>query len=135
LREEQSKCQCQKPQLIRLSCDHMLVVCSFRRLDLSAYVSLYYTLEYFTNTWSDHFQSFRNRRNLPLYHDSLIRSDLTKIHKDRRKVIRISIVMNKIEVVSAVFLVSHKVRGRRRGRERRDEIYIIFITNYYLCHY
>jgi hypothetical protein len=46
-----------------------------------------------------------------LYHDSLIRSDLTKIHKDRRKVIRISIVMNKIEVVSAVFLVSHKVEG------------------------
>jgi hypothetical protein len=35
---------CQKSQLTGISCDHMLVVYSFRRLDYTQYISLYYII-------------------------------------------------------------------------------------------
>jgi hypothetical protein len=51
-------CWCQKPQLIDIPCDHLLAVCSFRRLDYTQYVSQYYTIQYYINTWSGHWHSY-----------------------------------------------------------------------------
>jgi hypothetical protein len=39
-------CWCQKPQLTGIPYDHLLDVCSFRRLDYTQYVSPYYTIQY-----------------------------------------------------------------------------------------
>jgi hypothetical protein len=36
---------CQKPQLISIPCDHLLIVYSFRMLDYTQYVSPYYTIQ------------------------------------------------------------------------------------------
>jgi hypothetical protein len=41
---------CRKPQLIGITYDHLLVVCSFRRLDYTQYVNPYYTIQYYINT-------------------------------------------------------------------------------------
>jgi hypothetical protein len=54
-------CWCQKPQLTGILCDHLLVVCSFRRLDYTQYVSPYYTIQYYINTWSGHWRSYDNK--------------------------------------------------------------------------
>jgi hypothetical protein len=41
---------CQKPQLTGISCDHLFVICSFRKLDYTQYISPYYSIQYYTNT-------------------------------------------------------------------------------------
>jgi hypothetical protein len=51
---EIGNCWCQKPQLIGIPCDHLLVICSFRRLNYTQYVSSYYSIQYYINTWSGH---------------------------------------------------------------------------------
>jgi hypothetical protein len=56
-------CWCQKPQLTDIPCDHLLVVCSFRRLDYTQYVSPYYIFQYYINTWSGHWRSYGNIRD------------------------------------------------------------------------
>jgi hypothetical protein len=71
--------------------------CSFRRLDYTWYVSPYYTTQYYINTWSGYWRSYDNRWNWPMYNGPIIRPDPTKINKGRRKKIRISMVMDKIE--------------------------------------
>jgi hypothetical protein len=45
---------CQKPQLTGISYDHLLTVCSFRKLDYTQYVSPYYIIQYYINTWYGH---------------------------------------------------------------------------------
>jgi hypothetical protein len=47
-------CWCQKLQLTGIPCDHLLAVCSFRSLDYTQYVSPYYTIKYYMNTWFGH---------------------------------------------------------------------------------
>jgi hypothetical protein len=54
---------CQKPQLTDITCDNLLIVCSFRRLDYTQYVSPYYIIKYYNNIWSDHWRSYDNRRD------------------------------------------------------------------------
>jgi hypothetical protein len=60
---EIDNCVRQKSQLTGISCDHLLVVCSFRRLDYTQYVSPYYTIQYYINTWFGHWRSYDNKRD------------------------------------------------------------------------
>jgi hypothetical protein len=90
-------CWCQKPQLTGIPWDHLLAVCSFRKLDYTHYVSPYYTIKYYINIWSGHWRSYNNRRDWPMYNSLVIRPDPAKINKGRRKKIHISIVMDEIE--------------------------------------
>jgi hypothetical protein len=90
-------CWCQKPQLTDIPCDHLLVVCSFRRLDCTQYVSSYYTIQYYINTWSGHWRSYGNKRDWPIYNGPVIRLDPAKINKEMRRKIRIPMVMDEME--------------------------------------
>jgi hypothetical protein len=92
-----SNCWCQKSQLTDILCDHLLVVCSFRSLDYTQYVSPYYTIQYYINTWSGHWRSYDNKRDWPMYNDPIIRPYPAKIYKERRRKIHISIVMDEME--------------------------------------
>jgi SWIM zinc finger len=56
-------CWCQNPQLTGIPCDHLLAVCLFRRLDYTRYVSPYYTIQYYINTWSGHWRSYDNKQD------------------------------------------------------------------------
>jgi hypothetical protein len=85
---------CQKSQLTGISCDHLLAVCSFRKLNYTQYVSPYYIIQYCINTLSGHWHSYDNRRDWPMYNGPIIRSDSAKINKGRRKKIHIPMVMN-----------------------------------------
>jgi hypothetical protein len=71
-------CWCQKPQLTGIPCDNLFAVCSFRRLDYTQYVSPYYTIKYYNNTWSGHWRSYDNKQDWSMYNDSVIRSDPIK---------------------------------------------------------
>jgi hypothetical protein len=102
---------CQKPQLTGIPCDHMLAVCSFRKLDYTQYVSPYYTIQYYINTWSGHWRSYSNRWDLSMYNGPIIRLDAAKINKWRRRKIRIPIVMDEIKV----HIKKMPTRGRARS--------------------
>jgi hypothetical protein len=88
---------CQKPQLTGIPCDHLLVVCSFRRLDYTQYVSPYYIIQYYINTWSGHWRSYDNIRDWSMYNGPIIVADLAKINKGKRKKIRIPMIMDEME--------------------------------------
>jgi hypothetical protein len=102
---------CQKPQLISISCDHLLVVCSFRRLDYTQYVSSYYIIQYYINTWSGHWRSYDNKWDWPMYNSPIIRPDPTKINKGRRRKIRIPMVMDEMKG----YINRLPTRGRARS--------------------
>jgi hypothetical protein len=90
-------CCCQKPQLTSIPCDQLLVVCSFRKLDYTQYVSPYYTIQYYIYTWSSHWRSYDNKQDWPMYNGPVIRPDPAKINKERRRKIRIPMVMDEME--------------------------------------
>jgi hypothetical protein len=60
---EIDNCWCQKSQLTDIPCDHLLVICSFRKLDYTQYVSPFYTINYYINTWSGHWRSYGNKQD------------------------------------------------------------------------
>jgi hypothetical protein len=74
-------CWCQKPQLTGIPCDHLLVVCSFRNLVYTQYVSPYYIIQYYINIWSGHWRSYDNKQDWPMYNGLVIRPDPAKINK------------------------------------------------------
>jgi hypothetical protein len=90
-------CWCQKPQLTDILCDHLLAVCSFRRLDYTQDVSPYYTIQYYINTWSGHWRSYGNKKDWPMYNGPVIRSNPAKINKGRIRKIHILMVMDEME--------------------------------------
>jgi hypothetical protein len=92
-----SNCWCQKPQLTGIPCDHLLAVCSFRRLDYTQYVNPYYIIQYYINTWSGHWRSYGNKQDWPMYNGPVIRPDPVKINKGKRRKIRIPMVMDEME--------------------------------------
>jgi hypothetical protein len=105
-----NNCWCHKPQLTGIPCDHLIDVCSFGRLDYTQYVSPYYTIQYFINIWSDHWRSYGNRQNWPMYNGPIIRQEPTKINKWKKKKIHIPMVMDEME--------GHINRLPTRGRAR-----------------
>jgi hypothetical protein len=87
----------QKPQLTGIPCDHLLAICSFRRLNYTQYVSPYYIIQYYINTWSGHWRSYDNRQDWSMYNDSIIRLDPAKFNKEKRRNIHIPIIMDEME--------------------------------------
>jgi hypothetical protein len=90
-------CWCQKLQLTSIPCDYLLAVCLFRRLDYTQYVSPYYIIQYYINTWSDHWRSYGNKRDWSMYNSPIIRSDPAKINKGSRRKKRILMVIDEME--------------------------------------
>jgi hypothetical protein len=90
-------CWCQKLQLTGISCNHLLVVCSFRRLDYTQYISPYYIIQYYIKTWSGHWRSYGNKRDWSMYNGPIIKPDPAKINKGMRRKIRIPMVMYEME--------------------------------------
>jgi hypothetical protein len=72
-------------------------VCSFRRLDYTQYVSPYYIIQYYINTWAGHWRSYDNKRDWPMYNGPIIRSDPAKINKEMRMKMCIPMVMDEME--------------------------------------
>ena len=104
-------CECQKPQLTGIPCNHVLAVCFIRRLQPNDYVSSYYSLQNYINTWSGVFHSFGNERDWPLYEGPIIRPDPTKVNKGRRKHKRIPMEMDRMEAPT------RRGRGRQQNQE------------------
>ena len=100
-------CSCQKPQFTGIPCNHVLAVCFLRSLNPGQYVSPYYSLQHYINTWSGVFHSFGNERDWPMYTGPIIRPDPYKINMGRRKHKRIPMVMDDMEARSR----------SRRGRQ------------------
>jgi hypothetical protein len=48
------------------------------------YVSLYYSIQYYINTWSGHWRSYGNKRDWLMYNGPIIKPDPVKINKERR---------------------------------------------------
>jgi hypothetical protein len=107
-------CWCQKPQLTGIPCDHVLAVCSFRRLDHIAFISPYYSMENYVNTWAGHWAVYGNKNDWPLYTGSIIRPDPKKINKGRRRKIRIPMVMDEME--GRISRLPSRGRGRSGTR-------------------
>jgi hypothetical protein len=87
---------CQKSQLTVIPCDHLLTVCSFRMMNYTQYVSPYYTIQYYINTWSGHWCSYGNKQDWSMYNGPVIRSDPAKSIKGMRRKIHISMVMDEM---------------------------------------
>jgi hypothetical protein len=66
-------------------------------MDYTQYVSPYYIIQYYINTWSGRWRSYGNKRDWPMYNGSIISQDPTKINKERRRKIRIPMVMDEME--------------------------------------
>jgi hypothetical protein len=88
---------CHKSQLTGILCDNLLVVYSFKKLDYTKYVSPYYSIQYFINTWSGHWRSYDNKRDWSMYNDPIIMPDPTKINKWRRRNIHLLMVVDKMK--------------------------------------
>jgi hypothetical protein len=43
--------------------DHLLAVCSYKRMDHIQYISSYYNIQNYINTWSDHWRSYDDKRD------------------------------------------------------------------------
>jgi hypothetical protein len=121
-------CWCQKPQLIGITYDHLLVVCSFRRLNYTQYVSPYYTIQYYINTWSGHWRSYGNRRDWSMYNGQIIRSDPAKINKEMRRKIHIPMVMDEIE--GRINKMSTRGRARSSRTWFRLPVCLYFLSLY-----
>ncbi|XP_078164777.1 uncharacterized protein LOC144559587 [Carex rostrata] len=78
-------CVCRRPQLTGISCNHVLAVCFLRRLNPNDYVSPYYSLQNYINTWSGRFNGFGNKWDWSLYNGPIIRPNSDKVNKGRRK--------------------------------------------------
>jgi hypothetical protein len=103
------------PLLTGLSCDHVLVVCSFRKFDPSEYINSYYSLESFFNTWYGVFNSYRNLRDWQMFHGATIGPDLKKkINKSRRRKIRNLMVIDEIEDQVSKLSGREIVQSRKR---------------------
>ena len=91
-------CDCQKPQFTGIPCNHVLAVCCKRHLDPMRYVSHYYSVENYVNTWRGEFHSFGSHRNW-IYELGApkIKPDRNKINKGRRKHKRIPNAMDVME--------------------------------------
>jgi hypothetical protein len=82
-------------------------------LDYTQYVSLYYTIKYYINTWSGHWRSYGNRCDWVMYNGSIIMPDPAKINNGRRRKIRILMVMDEME--------GRINKMQTRGRARSDK--------------
>jgi hypothetical protein len=120
-------CWCQKSQLACISCNHLLTVCSFKRLDYTQYVSLYCTIKYYINTWSGHWHNYDNSWDWPMYNDSIIMPDPAKINKGMRRKIRIPMIMGEID--------GHINRMPTRGRARSSKAWLDYQFVYLIYHY
>lgn len=100
-------CQCQKPQFTGIPCNHVLAVCSRLKLDEKAFVSPFYSVQNYVNTWTGDWHSFGNENEWPLYHGPVLRPDPSTINRGRRKHKRIPMVMDIME-------------GRARSRQVRS---------------
>ena len=63
--ETEVKCTCQKPQLTRILCVHVLSVCRLRKLNANMFVSPYYSIQTLINTWSGQFHIYANQCEWP----------------------------------------------------------------------
>ena len=90
-------CTCQKPQLTGIPCNHVLAVCSKRNLNETQYVSPFYSLQAYTNTWTGEWHSFGNETDWPQYYGPAIRPAPGSINRGRRKHKRIPMVMDIME--------------------------------------
>lgn len=106
-------CVCQRPQLTGIPCNHVLAVCFFRNLNHNDYVSPYFSLQNYINTWSGEFKGFGNARDWPLYHGPIIRPDPNKINKGRRQHKRMCMPMDKMEAPTRIR--QQTSRARRSG--------------------
>ena len=124
-------CECQKPQLTGIPCNHVLAVCFIRRLQPNDYVSSYYSLQNYINTWSGVFHSFGNERDWPLYEGLIIRPDPTKVNKGTRKHKRIPMEMDRMEAPT------RRGRGRQQNQEWTTgawtSMYGLGISKFVIC--
>jgi hypothetical protein len=123
-------CCCQKSQLTSIPCDQLLVVCSFRKLDYTQYVSPYYTIQYYIYTWSSHWRSYDNKQDWPMYNGPVIRSDPAKINKERRRKIRIPMVMDEME--DRINMLPTRGRARSNRAWFRLSVCVCFLLLYLL---
>lgn len=113
-------CECQKPQLTGIPCNHVLAVCIKRRLNVKNYVSPYYSLQNYINTWTAVWHGFGNEHNWPLYDGPIIRPDPDNINRGRRKHKRIPMVMDIMEGRSRSKQVRKASKKSRDARNARN---------------
>jgi hypothetical protein len=110
-------CECQKPQFTGIPCDHVIAVCCQLRLNSTNYVSHYYSVENYVNTWRGNFSGYGNAHNWPFDAGApIIRPDPNKINKGRRKHKRIPNSMDDMEARIRPRNEGHRPGGSNRTR-------------------
>jgi hypothetical protein len=110
-------CECQKPQFTGIPCNHVLAVCCSRRLNPIQYVSHYYSISNYVNTWSGEFHGFGNVTNWPYDMGApIIRPDPTKINRGRRKHQRIPNSMDHMDARIRPRSAAQEADGSNRTR-------------------
>jgi hypothetical protein len=116
--------------LTSILCDHLLAIYSFRRLDYTQYVTPYYNIKYYINTWSDHWRSYGNKRDWPMYNGLIIKVDPAKINKERRRKIHIPIVMDEIEGYINRLSTRDRARSSKTWFRSEDVVFMFYYYNY-----
>ena len=74
-------CECQKPQLTGIPCDHVLAVCCQFRLNSMNYISHYYSVENYVNTWRGNFHYSKSHFLRPVFRSQKVYAPVAESEK------------------------------------------------------
>lgn len=118
-----TRCTCLKPNLTGIPCSHVLAVIRVRHLNLSQFVSPYYTAANLHDTWSGRFHPFPNQYEWLEYTGPTIIPNRKLLRRGRRRHIRIPMVMDEMEGRKG------KRRGRPLGRRPEGIEMVLYVYN------
>ena len=104
-------CTCQKPQLDRIPCSHVLSVCRLRGIDPGVFVSHYYHIHTLINPWSAQWHVYGNQSEWPQHDGPILVPEDKNISVVRRQHNRILMWMD---------VLNNRRRGHQAGRDTQE---------------
>jgi len=105
-------CTCQKPQLNRIPCSHVLAVCRLRGIDPGRFVHYYYYIQTLINTWLGEWHVYDNQSDWPENEGPILVPNDKNITLGRRRVTRIPMWLD---------LLHNRRRGHQTRRDTQEQ--------------
>ena len=105
-------CTCQKPQLNRIPCSHVLAVCRLRGIDPGTFVHYYYHIQTLINTWLGEWHVYDNQSDWPENEGPILVPNDKNITLGRRRVNRIPMWLD---------LLHNRRRGHQTRRDTQEQ--------------